>query len=152
MFCPFCSTEETKVIDSRLVEEGARVRRRRECVHCRQRFTTYEEAALAFPRIIKRDGRRVEFDETKLHSGMIKALEKRPVSTELIQTELMRIKQDLRSRGEREVESDVLGELVMAALRQLDQVAFVRFASIYRSFEDVDAFKQTIKSLEDHYE
>ena len=152
MFCPFCSAEETKVIDSRLVEEGVRVRRRRECTNCLQRFTTHEEAALAFPRVIKRDGRRVEFDEVKLHAGMIKALEKRPVSTELVQTALMRIKQDLRSRGEREVESDILGELVMDALRQLDKVAFVRFASIYRSFEDVNAFKQTIKSLEDHYE
>ena len=148
MFCPFCNADDTKVIDSRLVAEGGQVRRRRECVSCRERFTTYETAELVMPRIIKQNGNREPFDEAKLRAGLQRALEKRPVSLESIESEIGQIKHRLRATGERELDSRVVGELVMDALKRLDQVAYVRFASVYRSFEDLSEFRDAIASLE----
>ena len=148
MHCPFCSTDETKVIDSRLVAEGAQVRRRRECLSCTERFTTYEVAELVLPRIIKQDGSREPFDEEKLRSGLLRALEKRPVSVESIEAELDQIKHRLRATGEREIKSLQVGESVMESLKALDQVAYVRFASVYRSFQDLAEFRDAIESLE----
>jgi transcriptional repressor NrdR len=147
MRCPFCSHEDTKVIDSRLVAEGAQVRRRRECMDCSERFTTYESAELLMPRIIKGNGNREPFDEMKMRNGILRALEKRPVSVESIEAEINQIKQALQATGEREVKSLVVGELVMAHLQKLDQVAFVRFASVYRDFKDLDEFRQEIDRL-----
>lgn len=148
MHCPFCSTDETKVIDSRLVTEGAQVRRRRECLSCAERFTTYETAELVLPRIIKQDGSREPFDEAKLRAGLLRALEKRPVSVESIEAEIDQIKYRLRATGEREVKSLQVGERVMESLKALDQVAYVRFASVYRSFQDLAEFRDAIESLE----
>jgi transcriptional repressor NrdR len=148
MFCPFCAADDTKVIDSRLVADGGQVRRRRECVSCRERFTTYEVAELLMPRVIKQSGSREPFNEEKLRDGFQRALEKRPVSVEAVETELGQIKNQLRATGEREVDSRVVGELVMEALKRLDQVAYVRFASVYRSFEDLAEFRDAIASLE----
>ena len=148
MFCPFCAADDTKVIDSRLVADGGQVRRRRECVSCRERFTTYEAAELLMPRVIKQSGSREPFNEEKLRDGFQRALEKRPVSVEVVETELGQIKNQLRATGEREVDSRVVGELVMEALKRLDQVAYVRFASVYRSFEDLAEFRDAIASLE----
>ncbi|MEM1243860.1 MAG: transcriptional regulator NrdR [Pseudomonadota bacterium] len=148
MHCPFCQQEETKVIDSRLVGEGAQVRRRRECVDCGERFTTYENAELVLPRIIKRDGRRVPFDESKLRSGIDRAIEKRPVSVEQIEELILSIKQQLRASGEREIDAQHLGEWVMDKLAILDKVAYVRFASVYRRFQDVNAFREEIQRIE----
>ena len=148
MFCPFCGADDTKVIDSRLVADGGQVRRRRECVSCRERFTTYEAAELVMPRVIKQNGSREPFDEDKLRSGLQRALEKRPVAVEAVENEIAQIKNRLRATGERELDSRVLGELVMEALKRLDQVAYVRFASVYRSFEDLSEFRDAIASLE----
>lgn len=148
MHCPFCSADETKVIDSRLVAEGGQVRRRRECLSCRERFTTYEIAELVMPRVIKQNGSREPFDEDKLRGGFLRALEKRPVSVEDVEKHIGLIKHRLRATGEREIHSRELGELVMAALRALDQVAYVRFASVYRSFQDLSEFRDAIESLE----
>ncbi len=148
MHCPFCNTEETKVIDSRLVDEGAQVRRRRECLKCQERFTTYEMPELNLPRIIKRDGRRSDFEEEKLRAGLMKALEKRPVSTEQVEAAIQHIIHKLRASGEREVHSQWVGELVMDELGALDEVAYVRFASVYRSFQDVNAFREEIRRLQ----
>lgn len=148
MHCPFCSADETKVIDSRLVAEGGQVRRRRECLSCRERFTTYEIAELVMPRVIKQNGSREPFDEDKLRGGFLRALEKRPVSVEDVEKHIGLIKHRLRATGEREIHSRELGELVMAALRPLDQVAYVRFASVYRSFQDLSEFRDAIESLE----
>ncbi|MFP8965502.1 transcriptional regulator NrdR [Pokkaliibacter sp. CJK22405] len=147
MHCPFCRAQETKVTDSRLVAEGEQVRRRRECLQCGERFTTYEIAELVMPHIVKQDGSRQPFDENKLRAGMQRALEKRPVSTEAIEAALTRIKQKLRSTGEREVGSRQLGSAVMHELTKLDQVAYVRFASVYRDFQDVSEFQQEIERL-----
>jgi len=147
MHCPFCAALDTKVIDSRLVAEGDQVRRRRECITCAERFTTYESAELVMPRIIKQNGNRESFDDRKLHSGLMKALEKRPVSIEDVESAVNRIKHFLRGTGEREVPSRVLGEQVMRELRQLDEVAFVRFASVYRSFKDLNEFRAEIDRL-----
>lgn len=147
MHCPFCTAQDTKVIDSRLVGGGGEIRRRRECNDCRERFTTYEIAELILPRIIKRDGRRSPFDEEKLRAGMIKALEKRQVSVEQVEAAINNIKHRLQATGEREVSSKLVGEIVMDELRLLDQVAYVRFASVYRSFKDVDAFAEEIQRL-----
>ncbi len=149
MYCPFCSEEDTKVIDSRLVADGAQVRRRRECLGCHDRFTTFEAAELVMPRLIKQDGTRAPFDEEKLRRGLLKALEKRPVSMEQIEETVGKIKKDLQATGEREVKSLLVGEMVMTALRALDGVAYVRFASVYRSFQDVSEFRQAIDGLED---
>jgi transcriptional repressor NrdR len=149
MHCPFCAAEDTKVIDSRLVAEGDQVRRRRECLSCAERFTTYEVAELVMPRIIKQNGNREPFNEEKLRAGFTRALEKRPVSTESIEAVINKIKNALRATGEREVKSRVLGELVMEHLRQLDKVAYVRFASVYKSFEDISEFQDAIASLQE---
>jgi transcriptional repressor NrdR len=148
MYCPFCGKQDTKVIDSRLAGEGAQVRRRRECLACGERFTTFEFAELVMPRIIKGNGAREPFDEKKLVGGMMRALEKRPVDTESVTASISRLQHRLRASGEREIPSRMLGEWVMNELRQLDQVAYVRFASVYRSFEDVNAFREEIERLE----
>ena len=147
MHCPFCGANDTKVIDSRLVAEGDQVRRRRECLACGERFTTFETAELVLPRLIKQDGTRQPFDEDKLRAGMQRALEKRPVSVERLEAALAQIKHKLRATGEREVKSLVVGELVMEALRQLDEVAYIRFASVYRRFQDLDEFREEIDRL-----
>lgn len=148
MQCPFCYTPDTRVVDSRLVDEDNQVRRRRECATCSERFTTYETAELVLPQIIKRDQRRSPFDPQKLRAGMMKALEKRPISADQVETAIRHIVHKLRASGEREVQSALLGEWVMEELGQLDQVAYVRFASVYRSFEGVHAFSEEIKRLQ----
>ena len=147
MHCPFCSAVDTKVIDSRLVAEGNQVRRRRECITCNERFTTYESAELVMPRIIKQNGNREPFDEEKLHAGLVKALEKRPVSIERVDEAISRIKNKLRATGEREIESRIVGEEVMGELREMDEVAYVRFASVYKSFKTLDEFTKEIDEL-----
>ena len=148
MRCPFCGTQDTKVIDSRLSGEGDQVRRRRRCEVCKERFTTYETAELNLPRLIKQDGSRVPFDGRKLASGMMRALEKRPVGTEEVDAALNRITRKLMASGDREVTTRQLGEWVMDELKALDQVAYVRYASVYRKFEDVAAFREEIERLE----
>ena len=148
MRCPFCQADETRVVDSRLASEGDQVRRRRECGACGERFTTYESAELVMPRVVKRDGARVLFDDAKLRTGMLRALEKRPVPTQVVEQALGRIRQRLRALGEGEVAASLLGEWVMQELSELDQVAYVRFASVYRSFQDVSAFREVIEGLE----
>lgn len=148
MYCPFCSAEETKVIDSRLVANGDQIRRRRECLSCHERFTTYETAELLLPKVIKQDGSREPFDEEKLRSGLQRALEKRPVSVETIETAISQIKHALQATGEREVPSLLVGERVMEQLRALDEVAYVRFASVYRRFKDLNEFREEIDRLE----
>ncbi|GGX56152.1 transcriptional regulator NrdR [Saccharospirillum salsuginis] len=148
MHCPFCKAQDTKVIDSRLVAEGEQVRRRRECNLCGERFTTYESAELVMPRIVKQNGNRETFDERKLRAGLQRALEKRPVSVEEVEAAVARIKQALRASGERELPSRRVGEAVMNELRELDQVAYVRFASVYRSFQDLSEFRSEIDRLE----
>jgi len=147
MQCPFCKAPDTRVIDSRLAEDGSQVRRRRECEKCKGRFTTFEKAQLAMPYIAKRDGKPVPFDEDKLRKGMEMALHKRGVAAEKIDHAIENIQSKLRATGEREVASRQLGEWVMEELHELDQVAYVRFASIYRSFEDVSAFSEEIERL-----
>ncbi|MCE0723057.1 MULTISPECIES: transcriptional regulator NrdR [Legionella] len=147
MFCPFCHAEETKVVDSRLVAEGAQVRRRRECLVCHERFTTFETAELIMPLIVKRDGRREPFNIDNLRSGMLRALEKRPVSVDALEASIISITQEIRRRGEREIDSQLIGELVMKELYGLDHVAYVRFASVYKRFKDVSDFRQTIDQM-----
>jgi len=147
MHCPFCGAHDTKVIDSRLAGEGAMVRRRRECLSCNERFTTFESAELVMPRVIKSDGRREPFNEEKLRAGIVRALEKRPVAIEQIDNAVNRIMKRMRAMGERDFSSQEIGTLVMDELRDLDQVAFVRFASVYRSFQDVSAFEEEIERL-----
>jgi transcriptional repressor NrdR len=148
MRCPFCAEQDTRVLDSRLANEGDQVRRRRECTACKERFTTYEVAELNLPRIIKRDGMRQPFDESKLRSGMHKALEKRPVDSDDIEAAISRIKRDLMGKGDREISTQELGEKVMKELSTLDHVAFVRFASVYRSFQDISEFTDIIENLQ----
>ena len=148
MHCPFCSAPDTRVIDSRLTAEGDKVRRRRECSRCNARFTTYEVAELLMPPVVKRDGRRELFLEEKLRTGLLRALEKRPVSAEQIAETLLRLKNRVRASGERELSSQRIGEWVMDELRNLDQVAYVRFASVYRSFQDINAFRVEIERLQ----
>lgn len=147
MFCPFCASSETKVIDSRLAEDGSQVRRRRECLECEERFSTREISNLQMPRVIKRDGRRTAFNEDKLRRGMLKALEKRPVAISEVDRSVQRVIHGIQVQGEREIETAILGEWVMKELRQLDQVAYVRFASIYKSFQDVEEFHVEIEKL-----
>lgn len=147
MHCPFCNHDDTRVIDSRLAGEGSQVRRRRECGSCGERFTTFESAELVMPRVVKQDGSRVPFDEEKLRGGLTRALEKRPVDTETVDAGLARIMQRIRATGEREVDSRQIGEWVMEELRAMDEVAYVRFASVYRSFQDVEAFSEEIERL-----
>lgn len=148
MHCPFCSADETKVIDSRLVAEGHQVRRRRECVECHERFTTFESAELVMPRVIKSNGSREPFNEDKLRGGIQRALEKRPVGMEAVEESVNRIKSQLRATGEREVGAKFIGNLVMEELKGLDKVAYIRFASVYRSFEDIREFGEEIARLE----
>lgn len=147
MHCPFCSMQETKVIDSRLVGEGFQVRRRRQCIECHERFTTFETAELVVPHVIKSDNRRVPFDENKLRKSFSKALEKRPVSSDDIETEINNIMSKLRATGEREVRSELIGNLVMEALKKLDKVAYIRFASVYLSFASLQEFSDEIAKL-----
>ncbi len=149
MYCPFCSAHDTRVIDSRLSNEGDQVRRRRECSACKERFTTYESAELTLPRVVKTDGNRELFNEDKLRAGMLRALEKRPVASDNIEAAVNQIKKQILGMGEREVDSRVIGENVMKTLRDLDDVAYVRFASVYRSFQDVNEFREVIQRLED---
>jgi transcriptional repressor NrdR len=148
VYCPFCNANDTKVIDSRLVSDGHQVRRRRECLQCRERFTTFEAAELVMPRVVKSDGTREPFNEEKMRSGMARALEKRPVGIDAIEQQVNKIKSQLRATGEREVSAQLIGNLVMEALKQLDKVAYVRFASVYRSFEDIREFGEEIARLE----
>ncbi len=147
MHCPFCKATDTKVYDSRLVAEGDQVRRRRECLSCKERFTTFETAELVMPRVVKQDGTRQPFDEDKLNRGIQRALEKRPVSIETIEKAINNIKYRLRATGERELKSLRIGEEVMRELRDIDEVAYVRFASVYRSFQDINEFKEEIDRL-----
>ena len=147
MYCPFCGANDTKVVDSRLVTNGDQVRRRRECISCAERFTTFETAELQLPRLIKQDGSRQPFDENKLRAGMMRALEKRPVSLEQVEEAVANIKRKLRATGEREIQSLVAGELVMNELRRLDEIAYIRFASVYRRFKDLEEFREEIERL-----
>jgi transcriptional repressor NrdR len=149
MYCPFCGHEETKVIDSRLAGEGRQIRRRRQCSDCNERFTTFESAELVMPRLVKSDNRREPFDEQKMRGSMHRALEKRPVSSDDFEQALGRLIHKLRTMGEREVPSRLVGDLVMEELRNLDEVAFVRFASVYRSFQDVTEFQDEIRRLQE---
>lgn len=148
MRCPFCQNDDTRVIDSRLTEDGDAVRRRRSCEACGERFSTIEEANLKLPFIVKSNGDREHYDEAKLARGLERALEKRPVESDQIDQILHRIKRNLLTCGEREIEARAIGELVIDELREVDQVAYVRFASVYRSFQDVDAFSEEIKRLQ----
>lgn len=148
MRCPFCSADETRVIDSRLTEEGDSVRRRRECEVCGERFTTFERAELRLPQVIKSDNRREAFDEAKLRAGLSRALEKRPVDAEAVEAMIGRIRHKLIASGEREIPSRRIGQWVMEELKDVDPVAYVRFASVYRSFEDVDAFREEVLRLQ----
>lgn len=149
MYCPFCSATDTKVIDSRLVSDGHQVRRRRECLVCHERYTTFESAELVMPRIIKRDGSREPFNEDKMRNGLVRALEKRPVSIEEMELSINKLKSKLRATGEREVSSEMLGTIIMEQLKSLDKVAYIRFASVYRSFEDIKEFGEEIARLGD---
>lgn len=149
MYCPFCSHGETKVIDSRLAGDGRQIRRRRQCMDCNERFTTFETAELVMPRLVKSDGRREPFDEDKMRSSMRRALEKRPVPSDEFEEALARLVHKLRTMGEREVPSRLVGEMVMEELRELDEVAYVRFASVYRSFQDVTEFQEEIRRLQE---
>ena len=148
MRCPFCFAEDTKVIDSRLADDGETVRRRRECLSCHERCTTYERAELRLPQVIKSDGSREPFNGDKLRTGFRRALEKRPVETELVEAAMGRIRHKLMASGVRELASREIGEWVMEELKDLDQVAYVRYASVYRSFEDVEAFNEEIEKLQ----
>ena len=147
MKCPFCGSLDTQVIDSRVSDEGDSIRRRRRCAGCNKRFTTYETAELRLPQVVKQNGSREEFSKEKLRTGFMRALHKRPVPTEYVDAAVERIVQELLSLGQREVESRRIGEMVMAELYKLDKVAYIRFASVYRSFEDVDDFREVIRDL-----
>jgi len=148
MRCPFCLSDDTRVIDSRIADEGDAVRRRRECIECEERFTTLERASLRMPYVVKRDGKRENFDEEKLRRGIQRALEKRPVEANAVEAAVGHIQRHLLTSGEREVDSQIIGEWVMQELNELDQVAYVRFASVYRSFQDVDDFSEEVKRLQ----
>jgi transcriptional repressor NrdR len=147
MKCPFCAKSDTQVIDSRASDEGASIRRRRRCLGCDKRFTTYERVELALPSIIKRGGSRAEYDRDKLRASMLLALRKRPVPREAVDDAIGRIEDKLLSAAQREIKSEKLGELVMRELKRLDKVAYIRFASVYRSFEDVDEFAEVVKEV-----
>jgi len=147
MRCPYCANDDTRVIDSRLGDGGESVRRRRECQSCQERFTTFEHLALQMPQVIKSDGRRERFDESKLRRGLERALEKRPVEAETIEGAVNRIMRRFTHKGEREIEAHAIGESVMHELQDLDEVAYVRFASVYRSFQDLEAFSDEVEKL-----
>lgn len=148
MKCPFCNADETGVIDSRVSEEGDKIRRRRRCLTCDKRFTTYETVELRLPQVVKHDGNRTEFDRNKLLTGFVRALHKRPVPTELVDAAIDRVVHKYLSLGEREVSSLSIGESVMEELYKLDEVAYIRFASVYKSFQDVDDFRDAIKEVQ----
>ena len=147
MRCPYCSHDETQVVETRESDEGGVIRRRRRCLQCEKRFTTYERIEIALPAVVKKDGARVEFDPSKLRASMLLALRKRPVSVEQIDAAIERIQDKLLTSGLRELPSTRVGELVMRELKRIDKVAYVRFASVYRSFEDVDEFRQLIRDI-----
>ena len=147
MRCPYCSHDETQVVETRDSDEGGVIRRRRRCLHCEKRFTTYERAEISLPTVVKKNNTRAEFDSAKLRASMTLALRKRPVSTEQVDAALERIQEKLLAAGAREVPSTRLGELVMRELKRMDKVAYVRFASVYRQFEDVDAFRKIIRDI-----
>ncbi|MFV0370172.1 MAG: transcriptional regulator NrdR [Azonexus sp.] len=147
MKCPFCGNEETGVVDTRVSDEGDIVRRRRKCTACEKRFTTYERAEIQLPQVVKKNGSRIEFSRAKLRASLDLALRKRPVPTELVDAAITAIEEKLLSAGLREVQSQQIGELVMAELKKLDKVAYIRFASVYRNFEDIDAFSRAIKEV-----
>lgn len=147
MKCPFCQFADTQVIDSRASDEGATIRRRRKCLSCEKRFTTYERVELAMPTIVKRGGGRADYDRDKLRGSMLLALRKRPVSRESVDDAIARIEDKLLAAAQREIKSEKLGELVMRELKRLDKVAYIRFASVYRSFEDVDEFTEVVKEM-----
>ena len=147
MKCPFCDELEDKVVDSRMAKEGEVIRRRRECLGCKRRYTTYERVEEILPVVVKKDGRRESFDRTKILSGLKKACEKRPISTATIEAVTDRIEKRIQEMGESEIESRIVGEEVMKELHQLDQVAYVRFASVSREFKDIDQFMDELKSL-----
>jgi transcriptional repressor NrdR len=147
MRCPYCGHEETQVVETRESDEGVVIRRRRRCTSCDKRFTTYERPELALPSVVKKDGSRVEYDSAKLRASMMLALRKRPVSVDQVDAAIERIEEKLLASGAREVPSTRLGELVMRELKRIDKVAYVRFASVYRSFEDVDEFQKLIKGI-----
>lgn len=149
MYCPFCNATDTKVLDSRLAAEGAQVRRRRQCVACQERFTTFEIIEAVMPRIIKSSGRVEPYDNQKLRRSIQLPLQKRPVSTDSIEAMISRIEKKVRQLGEREITSSCLGEIVMIELKDLDDVAYVRFASVYRDFQDIEAFQQALLHLSD---
>lgn len=149
MYCPFCHAEETKVVDSRLVADGTQVRRRRQCLECHERFTSFETAELVLPLVVKRDGTREAFNLENLRAGMLRSLEKRPVSVDSLDAAISSITQDIRRRGEKEIDSQLIGELVMKELFRLDHVAYVRFASVYKRFKDVSEFRQTIDQMKE---
>lgn len=145
MRCPFCNHEDTQVVETRSSDEGDVIRRRRRCPQCDKRFTTYERAEIDFPVIVKKDGRRTEYDPTKLRGSMVVALRKRPVSATALDTAVANIEASLLHSGEREIDSARLGEWVMRELKRLDKVAYIRFASVYRSFDDVSEFMAAVK-------
>ncbi len=147
MRCPFCSSSDTRVVDSRLGDGGENVRRRRECQECSQRFTTFEQVVFEMPRVIKSDGRREKFDEAKLRRGIARALEKRPIEMKSVESAINRIMRLFTRKGDREINAKQIGEAVMDALKQLDEVAYVRFASVYRSFQDPEAFSDEVEKL-----
>ncbi|EQA11428.1 transcriptional regulator NrdR [Glaesserella parasuis] len=147
MRCPFCATDDTKVVDSRLTSDGYQIRRRRECPVCKERFTTFESAELLIPHIVKNNGSREPFDERKLRTSLSRALEKRPVSTDDVEQAIHRIVLQLQATGEREVASKFVGDLVLGELKSLDKVAYIRFASVYLSFDDVEEFSKEIERL-----
>jgi transcriptional repressor NrdR len=147
MKCPFCGTLDSQVIDSRLNDEGDSIRRRRKCAACNKRFTTYETAEVRMPQVIKQNGKREDFSPDKLRIGFARALHKRPVSTDLVDAAVERIAQKLLSLGEREIDARRVGEMVMDELRKMDKVAYIRFASVYRSFQDVDDFRDVMRDL-----
>ncbi|HNB01678.1 MAG TPA: transcriptional regulator NrdR [Nitrosomonas sp.] len=149
MRCPFCNAEDTSVINSRVSEEGDRVRRRRQCIVCGKRFTTYETIELRLPQIVKQNGNRTEFSRNKLLTGFLRALHKRPVPTEAVDAAIDRIIQHLLNSGAREVSSRSIGELVMQELYNMDKVAYIRFASVYKSFQDIDDFQDVIKEVQE---
>jgi len=149
MYCPFCGDQETKVVDSRLAGDGYQIRRRRECTGCAERFTTFESAELVLPKLVKTDESREPFNEAKLRSGILKATEKRPISSEAIEELISRVIRKVQKMGEREIQSRLLGEIVIEELREIDEIAFVRYASVYRRFQDVEEFEKEIESLRD---
>ena len=148
MKCPFCGTVDTQVVDSRVSDPGDSIRRRRRCLNCQKRFTTYETVELRMPQVVKQNGIRVEFDVSKIRNGFARALHKRLVPTEYVDQAINRITQQVLSLGEREIPSRAIGEMVMAELYKLDQVGYIRFASVYKSFQDVSDFRDVIREVE----